>query len=153
MTRCLTEPIATLPDGRTLHRCKVCGKEARFRIADSAKVGMQCSDKRRPRSVGLQLTLLLKEIGIKHKRGCGCRKLARWMDVLGVEGCRKDRDLLAKQLRDKALEHYGLAEWTRAIAAAVTSGLALRMNPLDPFGSLIDEAIERAERLVPVVPA
>jgi len=66
------------------------------------------------------------------------------MNMLGVEGCRKHREALVKAVRN-AYKRTGTVEVLAAAAKAVASGLAFKLNPLDPFGSLVDEAIRRAE--------
>jgi phage/plasmid primase-like uncharacterized protein len=141
--RCVTRAIETLPDGRTLHRCLVCGKEGRFRTADPAHVGMQCGVKALPHGPGTELAAVFKQLGIKPKAGCGCKELAREMNALGVDGCRRECDSLAAKLRSRA----ALFEWQEKVTAAVkaaTSGLATRLNWRDPFPGLVDLAIERA---------
>jgi hypothetical protein len=145
MMRCVTRAIETGADGRTLHRCLVCGKEARYRTADPASVGMQCGGKALPHGPGTALAAVFKQLGIKRKSGCGCREMIREMNALGVDGCRRERDSLAARLRSRA----ALFEWQEKAVAAVkaaASGLALRISWADPFPGLVDLVIHRAEQ-------
>jgi len=98
---------------------------------------------------GTELTKLFRELGIKPKSGCNCKALAAWMDRIGVAGCRKARDTLAR-LREKA----GQFTWTEKVTAAfraVSAGIIV--NPADPFPGLIDLAIERAAAESPQGPS
>jgi hypothetical protein len=48
---------------------------------------------------------------------------------------------------------YGWGTVIMAACRAIYSGLAWRLSPTDPYGSLVDEAIRRAEEGdVPTVP-
>lgn len=65
------------------------------------------------------------------------------MEQWGVEGCIAHRAEIVEWLRTAAEERG----WSAVIAAAieaVKTGEAFTMNPLDPYGSLVDEAIRRA---------
>jgi hypothetical protein len=95
------------------------------------------------RGVGSHLWKLLSGLGIEHKPTCSCLSLARRMNDLGPEGCRADRDTLAAEMRTNA-GNYGWGEAGAAAVRAVTTGLAWRLNPLDVYGSLLDEAIRLA---------
>lgn len=75
---------------------------------------------------------------------CNCNALRSEMNALGVDGCRRMRDHLLVQLRDNAA-HVPWTSYATATVAAVRTGIAWRLNPLDPVGSLLDEAIRRAE--------
>ncbi len=92
------------------------------------------------RGVGSHLWRLLSGLGIEHKQTCDCLSLARRMNDLGPECCRAERDSLAAEMRANA-GNYGWGEAVTAAVRAVTSGLAWRLNPLDVYGSLLDEAI------------
>lgn len=72
-----------------------------------------------------------------------CDEMRRKMDTLGPTGCREHRAEIIEHLR-KAYKATSTAELLAAAAKAVTSGLAFHLNPLDPLGSLVDLAIERA---------
>ena len=93
---------------------------------------------------GSELWKLLESLGVKHEVNCGCLQRAEQMNAWGVVGCRAARaDIVAwmKANQDK----YKWTAFVTAAAKAVTTGVAWRLSVLDPFGSLVDEAIRRAE--------
>ncbi len=73
-----------------------------------------------------------------------CQKMAAKMYARGTEGCQKHRAEIIEHLRTSYKETSTAEVWA-AVANSVTTGLAFKLNPLDPFGSLVDEAIRRAE--------
>jgi len=95
---------------------------------------------------GTELTNLLSSLGVVSKPNCTCRAMANQMDIWGVQGCREPahhQQILTTIHSNK--DKWGWKDRVLAITKAVTSGLAFKLNPLDPFPSLIDEAIRRAE--------
>jgi hypothetical protein len=64
--------------------------------------------------------------------------LANEMDRLGVAGCKEHRDELVARLRK-------LYDEEEVAAALSQPGLGFPVNRADLFGSLVDEAIRRAE--------
>lgn len=94
--------------------------------------------------VGSTLWRLLASLGIQHTTTCSCLTLAEEMNRLGPDGCRRERSRLVASMRRNA-RVYGWGAVTVAATRAVASGLAWRLNPLDPYGSLLDEAIRRVE--------
>ena len=125
----------------------VCG--TRYESSNDMKAGRASSHKPAPISVpdygpGTELKAIFTTLGQTESLGCACEALAKQMNVWGVEGCRKNRPRIIKQIRETAeKKSWGDTLW--ASAAAVKSGLALQINPLDRFGSLVDLAIQRAE--------
>ncbi len=95
-----------------------------------------------PDRPGSESLLLTKELGIEPKPGCTCGKLAAAMDILGVDGCKAARDVLAGKMKANAKLWTWLEKLT-AGSKAVRNGVPI--NPLDPYGSIIDEACKRAE--------
>jgi hypothetical protein len=93
---------------------------------------------------GTELLLLLSSLGIAEKPGCGCKAKAATMNAWGVDGCRERRDEIVDWFRENQ-DKFGWREKLAAATAAVASGLAFRINILDQFGSIVDEAIRRAE--------
>lgn len=87
---------------------------------------------------------LLTSLRIRSKGKCNCQERLDWMDRIGVEGCKRDRDLLIEQLRDSAKE-YGVGDWMIAGLSAWQRGLALKVAWLDPLPDLFDIAVARAE--------
>lgn len=94
--------------------------------------------------VGSQLWRLLESVGIQHAADCDCLAWAERMNAWGPAGCRQQRVAIAAHMRDSA-RSYGWGDLAQAAAKAVTTGLVLRLNPLDIYGSLLDEAIRLAE--------
>lgn len=94
---------------------------------------------------GRHLKELLEELGAAGDRTCGCDSYAAKMDRWGVQGCRDRRqsivDWLAEQ-RAKASWLTWLSVGTKAIASGAVGSW---MRPLDPLGSMVDEAIRRAD--------
>jgi hypothetical protein len=74
------------------------------------------------------------------------------MNRLGVDGCRANRARLVEKLKLNA-QRYSWGDVATAVANAsknaVVSAVHLERvwipNPLDPYGSLLDEAIRLAE--------
>jgi hypothetical protein len=94
---------------------------------------------------GTELFLLLVSLNIQPKLGCGCNSVKSEMNKLGPAGCRENRDSLVAKIRDNS-EKYRVSEWIAAGAAAIVSGLAFKLNPIDPIPGLFDEAVCRAEK-------
>lgn len=93
---------------------------------------------------GTELHAMLENIGIRPSAHCPCRKMARKMDRWGVEGCRQNRQEIIDHIQQQ-MDARGWADKLAAASRAAVSGLAFRLNPLDIPGSLVDEAIRRAE--------
>jgi hypothetical protein len=94
---------------------------------------------------GTKLTALLSSLGAAANSSCQCKAKAEQMDRWGVNGCREYRAEIVAWLKDS---YSGLswAEIAKAGAAALASGLVLKLNPLDVCGSLVDLAIEQAAK-------
>jgi glycosyltransferase involved in cell wall biosynthesis len=95
---------------------------------------------------GTELKKILADLGIMEKPDCPCRKRANDMDILGVQGCKDNREMIVGWLREGE-SRWGWKDKLAAAAKAVQSGLAFKLNPFDPFPGLVDEAIRRAESL------
>lgn len=93
---------------------------------------------------GSELKAIFGQLGVTESLGCGCEALAKQMNQWGAEQCRKNRALIVKQIIDTAAKK-GWGETLAAGWASLTTGLAMRINPRDRFGSLVDLAIERAK--------
>lgn len=93
---------------------------------------------------GTELKSLLELLGAKKTAGCGCDEMIGRMNAWGPSGCREHRAEIVEHL-GTAYSDLSMGELATATAGAITSGLALRLNPLDVCGSLVDEAIRRAE--------
>lgn len=90
---------------------------------------------------GTHLKRLLAELGVAEKSSCGCNKYASQMDAWGVEGCRSRRSEICSHLKSQATWR---AKFAVAMGAAKT--MATWLNPMDAAGSLLDEALRRAEK-------
>jgi hypothetical protein len=94
---------------------------------------------------GTELKHILESLGIEPGPTCDCRARADQMDAWGVAGCLTNRDQIIQWMRD-GQSRWGWRDKLAAAAKAVQIGLAFKLNPLDPFPSLIDEAIRRADK-------
>lgn len=98
----------------------------------------------RPRGPGAELTALLAELDIHDTKGCDCKSKARQMDNWGPAGCREHFQEIVDWLRESAKRLGWLARLVLA-AKAIATGLAFRLDPLDPCPGLVREAIHRAD--------
>jgi hypothetical protein len=93
---------------------------------------------------GTEMQAMLKEIGVEAKPNCGCKAMAQRMDMLGPDGCRKEREQIVKSISENA-EKWSWYERVQIAAKMAVSGVAWKLSPLDPYGSLFDVALARAE--------
>lgn len=115
---------------------------------------LSCNEKQRPakpligwlpgNGPGTELKKLLESLGVNAGPTCDCRKRANDMDIMGIEGCKENREIIIGWLRE-GQERWGWKDKMKAAAKAVQTGLAFKLNPLDPFPGLVDEAIRLAE--------
>lgn len=94
--------------------------------------------------VGWRLEIILNGMNAKKVGGCNCNEMISKMNRWGITGCREHRAEIVEHLK-AAYKETSWADFAAASAKAITSGLAFKINPLDPFGSLVDEAIRLAE--------
>jgi ADP-heptose:LPS heptosyltransferase len=73
------------------------------------------------------------------------------MNDWGVAGCKEHRQEIVTDIRSRK-DQYGWSAKLGAAAAAVMTGVAWRLSITDPYGSLVDESIRRAES-APTIPA
>lgn len=97
-----------------------------------------------PLGPGGELAEILRTMAVEAGPGCDCKARQAQMDAWGVAGCREHRAEILAWIEDGA-PRWGWVEKLKAAALAVKSGLAWRLSPTDPYGSLIDLAIDRAE--------
>lgn len=102
-----------------------------------------------PLGPGGHLKAIIATLGINPAPSCECNAKARTMDTWGVAKCKENRNTIVGWLRDGAPK-WGWIDTIKAAAAAVTTGLAFKLDLLDPFGSLVDEAIRRADMSDPL---
>lgn len=101
-----------------------------------------------PAGPGTELKKLLLSLGIASDDTCWCNKRAALMNEWGIAECRERRSEIASWLREKA-EERSWVDKLQAARLAITTGIALSINPLDLYGSLVDIAIERARMADP----
>ncbi len=98
-----------------------------------------------PSGPGTELKAILHSLDINPVASCDCNSRANQMDAWGVQGCRDRIDEIVGWMRDGG-ERWGWVAGFKAASKAVLNGLAFKLNPLDPFPSLVREAINVAER-------
>lgn len=97
-----------------------------------------------PAGPGSMLQALLAAIGLRDWHGCRCDELVRRMNAWGTVGCRlpHNRRTILEKLRASAKQ----VPWRRKLSAArAARRLGVKLRWLDPAGSLLDEALRRAE--------
>lgn len=143
--------VSTTPDadGKYRYLCTICNEPTRNR-SPNVHIKRKCAGSPPPGfGPGTELEKILHgELGIADD-GCKlCKAIADRMDRAGPDGVRRRRAEFAEHLR-KAADKKGWGTKLTAALGSVTSGLALRIKPWDIYGSLIDEAIRRAEAANP----
>lgn len=100
-----------------------------------------------PRSSGpgTEMIALTEELGIESKPGCTCKSTAMTMDRLGVEGCRNRINELTLTV-EANWESWGWKDKLRAVTKAAWKAAGLGVKPTDPVRSLLELAIERADK-------
>jgi hypothetical protein len=89
---------------------------------------------------GSHLKEVIAGLGLSAWEGCRCEAAAHQMNVWGVEGCKEHRQEIIEWLK----EAYRRLSWKDCLTAAVSAFPFVSL--LDPIGSLVDEAIRRAEK-------
>jgi hypothetical protein len=149
-TRCLIV-TTRLSDGRYRHvsRCGVVRETTQPRLIRNCDLGL-CRQWVQEHPVeafaglpGSMLLWMLRELGLTEKPGCGCKTKARQMNEWGVDGCRLHHEEIVGWLR-RNQRKWTTAEKLAAACKAVKTGLAIRLKPWDPLGSLVDESIRLA---------
>lgn len=119
-------------DGRRIATCVQCGRKTGWLSCPPENIKANCrvmpGDARVPLP-GSELKNLLAEWGVSTEEGCGCEGKSHQMNVWGVDGCKQNRAEIVEWLQAAAAKKG----WLASLAAAVASG------------SLVDEAIRRAE--------
>jgi len=93
---------------------------------------------------GKELELLWASLKLTIKPSCPCKGMLLKMNEWGPQGCRDHKDEIVEHLRIHK-GNFGLTEKTVATLMAVKTGLAFKINWMDPFPDCVDIAIERAE--------
>jgi hypothetical protein len=146
--QCDFSDVFLLDDGMYLHVAK-CGLS---RVTTTSQPYFRnCSKacdptyvKPEPSSVGRILHDIIQALSLDLPGCSSCDGRASRMDAWGPGGCRANRDVIIGWLKESAGD-VGLV--TKALTAVRALGLGIVINPADPYGSLVDAAIERAEAL------
>jgi hypothetical protein len=94
---------------------------------------------------GSEFKRLLKSLGVKYTCGWCVATMAE-MNRLGADGCRRERGRLVAEIRARGEQASVLVKVVAAVRLAATRpGLALRIDPTDPYPGLFDEAVGRWE--------
>jgi hypothetical protein len=97
--------------------------------------------------VGSQLWRMLEEIGVEHSATCECLAWAEMLNGWGVAGCRMARDEIAIHLKQEAKKlGWKKLIWKSVEAAARNPGILRWIDLADVYGSIVDEAVRRAEQ-------
>lgn len=94
--------------------------------------------------VGSNVWRILESIDIKHNENCPCLDWAERLNNWGPRLCRENRKQIIEHFKESA-KNYDWGDLAKAIAKAMKTGLAFKLSILDPFGSLLGEAIEITE--------
>ena len=145
--------------GQPIYLCKLyhsqCATTSFFGISVSTRICDRCrsyengaEEPQRPdlkscsvAPPGAQLHAILISIGLIESTGCHCDERAAEMNAWGPDGCREHREEIIGWLKESA----GKLSIAQQAKAFVMLAAETRWNPLDPFGSIVDEAIRRAE--------
>lgn len=90
---------------------------------------------------GTELHTLLAGLGIEMPEECQCKARMQQMDAWGAGECRVRRSEIVDWLKESQREAGWLATWQAAKVAVRESWFRV----VDPLGSIVDEAIKRAE--------
>lgn len=105
-------------------------------------------DKSIERGVGSNLKKLMAKLKVYSHSGCDCNSIARDMDEKGSVWCRENFDKIVAAMKAN-WERWTWAAQFRAAAVAATmavaTGLAAKVNWLDPLPGLLEEAIRITE--------
>lgn len=96
------------------------------------------------RGPGTELKKMLAQLGAIRTAGCGCDEMISKMNAWGPGGCREHRSEIVAHLR-AAYKDLDWSSAAKAVAAGALAAWSLKLNPIDPLGSLVDEAIRRSE--------
>lgn len=135
-----------VPHGDDAIRCLVCGTVKRRRGPlehnhRNCQARTALPEQRDVEPVGEEVHRLLAALGIYDAADCGCRDKMRIMNSWGVAGCRQNRATIVAWLRESAAQR----SWVERLCAGVELLGQPWFFPFDPIGSLVDEAIRRAE--------
>ncbi len=144
---CVWGSVESLGLGRARMQCVDCGEWTPPITGDLLRVSKQCPAKNQllpvRLNVGSQLRRIIDDLNVNKRAGCGCDQLEFDLNVAGPAVCRAQRAAIIVRLRKNA-SYYGVGDWTKAAVAAIKRGMTF-IKLRDVVGSLLDEAIRRAE--------
>jgi len=97
--------------------------------------------------VGTELHSMLALLGIYTSETCDCETFANQMDAWGVDGCQEHKPEILAWLEAARTKSTWLQNLSAAVNA-IKTGVAAKINPLDPIPGLVNEAIRRAARKI-----
>jgi len=127
-------------DGTSDYACPHCPQVHRF-ASGLARAKRTCLAEPPPPGPGTHLAWLIKELGIRPAGDCGCIEFAAEMDRW--DGCQQRRAEIVDRLKSKLPEVTWRKRW--GAGWQLLSKHASWFRVCDPFGSIVDEAIRRAE--------
>jgi len=130
-----------LPDGRAAYSCPHCAQIS-ILPRGFAHARRVCQREAPPPGPGRHLHWLIEELAIRPDNDCGCLDFAAQMDAWGVVGCRAHRAEIVARLKLA----FKKIDWVQTMVAYRKLRQADWFRYLDPFGSIVDEAIRRAKR-------
>jgi hypothetical protein len=97
---------------------------------------------------GTEAKKILSEIGIAENLGCDCNMKATIMDIWGIDRCRQERDTLIAWFEEGA-PRWGWVDKVRAATNAALQVKTFFLKSTNPYASIVDESIRRAELNLP----
>lgn len=124
--------------GRRWIHCSQCSYR-KFTHFPKERVHHLCDGHSSP-GPGWHLRQILKEAGAMSDHKCRCKERALAMDDWGVDGCLENREIIIKWMKEAAFSRW----FHQQVAIGWSLAGKPWFRPLDPFGSIVDEAIRRA---------
>lgn len=108
MTDCRLILIAEHESGSATYTCQRCRREHQSKYTPD-KIHRNCTAAKKCENAGpgTELERILKWFGVRVNRDCGCKDWVRWMNAIGVEGCREPANMAA--IVERLKEHAPLA--------------------------------------------
>ena len=103
MSDCRLTLVAEHESGIATYACQRCKREHKSKYTPD-KIHRNCTAAKKCENAGpgTELERILKWFGVRVKRGCGCKDWVRWMNAIGVEGCRAESKAIIDHLREEA---------------------------------------------------
>jgi hypothetical protein len=119
--------------------CNCAAPEAMMMISSARQTGGFITDIQGP---GTELKNILAEIGLSQSEGCPCKSREKKMNRWGLEKCKEKRGEIEQWLREDSTK-VGWGTKMKASLRAVATGIAFKVNPIDPAPGLLDLALSR----------